>query len=389
MMLFKNIRVLMDKSLNVRAYPTADRNAGLTRLATQAIPYLFSNTGYARPPLSVFIHVNNHCNLKCYFCDYGNGNSESMFYKNLAGGEQRNLPFDWFKTIVDKVKPYKPFVSMPAVEPLMYPHVVEAVEYVRAAGLRCALATNGTALKKKAEALVEAGLTKIVISIDGPLSVHDDVRGVTGTFRRIIDGILALDEAKKRKDVTEPSVYLNYVIGDVNYTTLVECVEQLPMDAIKQIDFRVMFFCTKSMAEKHNALWGDRYLATTTNIIDESSLDRVDTDVLWKQVEAVSRRYDGKCKFFFRHGREELATYYHEPEAFLDGARCVHAWYMMQVNTDGEVIPAQRCYHQTFGNIVMDDFKDVWNSPAYRQFRRDLRREGRFPACSRCEGVNF
>ncbi len=61
----------------------------------------------------------------------------------------------------------------------------------------------------------------------------------------------------------------------------------------------------------------------------------------------------------------------------------------MQVNTDGNVIPPQRCYPQIFGNLISDNFAEIWNGPKMREFRQDLQKYGRFLACTRCEGVNF
>ena len=56
-MFIDNLMLVLRKGATIRTYPTADRNASLGRLAAQSLPYLFSWTGYALPPLSVFIHV--------------------------------------------------------------------------------------------------------------------------------------------------------------------------------------------------------------------------------------------------------------------------------------------------------------------------------------------
>ena len=55
----------LKKGLKVGKYPTADKNASFVRLLLNAVPYLVCKDGSSLPPLSVFIHVNNKCNLKC------------------------------------------------------------------------------------------------------------------------------------------------------------------------------------------------------------------------------------------------------------------------------------------------------------------------------------
>jgi hypothetical protein len=54
---------------------------------------------------------------------------------------------------------------------------------------------------------------------------------------------------------------------------------------------------------------------------------------------------------------------------------------------DGEVIPYTRCYHVPLGNINEQPFLELWNGEKARAWRGDLRRHGRFPACTRCDMV--
>ena len=150
-----------------------------------------------------------------------------------------------------------------------------------------------------------------------------------------------------------------------------------------------MFFCTQKLAEKHNLKFGERYDATSACLSGGIDLRNVDIDVLHKQIKTLKHRYRDKCKLFFNYGKEELRVYYHEPEIFLDDTKCVFPWYTMQINTDGSAIPPQRCYTNDFGNILTEDFWKIWNGAKMRQFRKDLQRYDRFPACSRCEGVNY
>lgn len=377
------------KGLKIKKYPTADKNAHLLRLLSQGIPYLFFNNGFSFSPLSVFIHVNTNCNLKCKMCDAGQEEKESMFYQNLKGGDSKDMPIDSFKTIIDKVKPFKPFVGIPALEPLLYPDIIEAVSYINRQGLRSSVATNGTLLADLADGLIRAGLAKIVVSLDGPPEAHDKIRGVSGTYDKVAAGITELYELKMKFKKSEPKVYINYVISEDNYDKIIKFVKGFPLEMVEQVDFRVMFYCTGELAKKHNEQFGKKYDATSACLSGGINLDRVDTDMLYEQIMEVTSGYRKKCRFFFDHGKRELYSYYHLPEVFLDDTRCVFPWYTIQVDQSGNAIPPQRCYHQIFGNVLEQGFNEVWNGKKYKDFRKDLRKFGRFPACTRCEGVNF
>jgi MoaA/NifB/PqqE/SkfB family radical SAM enzyme len=383
------VRLLM-RTVTVKKYPTADLNAHAARLLVQGLPYFTSRSGYSLPPLSVFIHVNNKCNLKCKMCDAGQMDHDSMFYKNLSASETGNMPLEAFKHMIDQFAPHRPFIGLPATEPLLYPHIVEAVEYIKRRGMRCSVATNGTLLGVLAEPLIRAGMTKVVVSLDGPPPIHDRIRGVQGTYEKVLNGILTLHEMKKKYGQQEPYIYVNTVIQEDNHGAIAEMIDDLPLDALAQVDLRVMFYCTEELARKHNLRFGDKYDATSACLSGGINLKNVNTDIVQDQVQIVTRRYPGKCKFFFNHGRNSLRAYYHEPERFLDSTRCVMPWFTMQINVDGNVIPPQRCYHNLFGNVLEQHFLDIWNGPKMRGFRMDLKRAGgRFPACTRCEGVNF
>jgi MoaA/NifB/PqqE/SkfB family radical SAM enzyme len=388
-MTLKGIINGIERGWHINKYPTADRNATIYQLFVQALPYFLYSSGYSRLPLSIFIHVNTKCNLKCKFCDAGQNNRESMFYKNLKGSTSSEMDLKNFKKIIDKVKHFRPFIGIPALEPTLYSEISEAISYIKRYGMRSSIATNGTMLEDMAIDFIEAGLTKIIISIDGPESHHDSIRGVPGTYRRVISGIKRLHELKKKYRKTEPIIYINYVIFEDNYDKLLQLVEHLPLSMIQQVDFRVMFFCTQEIAEKHNKIFGGKYDATSACLSSGINLYNIDISVLYDQIKTVRQKYGDKCKFFFKHGEKGLRRYYHQPELFLDDTRCVFPWYTMQINTDGTVIPPQRCYTNNFGNILDSDFEQIWNGLKMKQFRKDLKKYGRFPACTRCEGINY
>ncbi len=59
----------------------------------------------------------------------------------------------------------------------------------------------------------------------------------------------------------------------------------------------------------------------------------------------------------------------------------------MMVDTDGSILP---CYcgfgTMSMGNIYQDSFSKIWNSPAYKQFRKAVNNNDNtiFPYCTVC-----
>ena len=67
---------------------------------------------------------------------------------------------------------------------------IEIVRAVRAHGMRCTMQTGGRNLnEERLSAAVQAGLQGIGVSIDGLAPLHDELRGVVGSFGKAIEAL--------------------------------------------------------------------------------------------------------------------------------------------------------------------------------------------------------
>src|SRR3990172_2075982 len=92
------------------------------------------------------------------------------------------LTIDELKSIIDEVKFYGPNITFFGGEPLLYKEWATLVRYIKEAGLRCNIITNGMLLEKHAEEVVGLGIDEIIFSLDGPREIHDTIRGAEGIF---------------------------------------------------------------------------------------------------------------------------------------------------------------------------------------------------------------
>ena len=168
--------------------------------------YYFKSRGEALPPPVLSVSVNNNCFMRCKMCDIGASNAKRIADMNDAHMSQRYLkdkhyrefPFERFKTLVDEMAPYDTIIRTNFIEPLLYSHFKELVEYVKAKGLRFYTITNGWRLPRLAAWTVASGVDLLRVSIDGTQEVHDAIRGMKGSFSRSIEGLRILVEEKKR-----------------------------------------------------------------------------------------------------------------------------------------------------------------------------------------------
>lgn len=335
------------------------------------------------PPEWLVLGVNNVCNLHCKMCDVGTQNNETVFSQNLVGTHPLNMPLELFKRIVDEAALYFPSVKLgyAFTEPLMYPYLIESLHYAKANNLETHITTNALKLPQLAEQICEAGLKEIYISLDGTEETHNEIRGHKLSFQRAIEGI---EKLVIRKDAPRISIFCT--ITQWNFSELKLFTDYFLKYPIVQLGFMHSNFTTNEIAAAHNALWGDLYPASHSNV-EQSDTNKIDVKILLKQIQLLCReKLPFKVSFSpDLRNAEHLEVFYNEPEKRI-GKICNDAFTNIMIKSDGSVIPAHgRCYNITVGNVYQQSLKEIWNSQKLSAFRKDLMKaNGLFPACTRC-----
>lgn len=105
-------------------------------------------------------------------------------------------------------------------EPLLYKKIYELIDLSSRLGIYTSLGTNGTLLfKDVVEKLKDAGLNKVVISIDGTKDIHDLIRG-EGTYDKAMSGLKYIQEIGIKTRI-------NSVIMRSNMNEVIELAKEL------------------------------------------------------------------------------------------------------------------------------------------------------------------
>lgn len=331
----------------------------------------------------VVLGVNNLCNLHCRMCDVGTQYMESNFFLNLSGSRPVNMPVNLIRKIIEQTAQYFPESKLGYgfTEPLIYPYLIESLEYASHQGLYTTVTTNALTLRNQAVGLAESGLDEIFISLDGPPEIHNQIRGRKNSFQKAMEGIDALLGTGRTPVISVFCVITRWNIGYLD--KFLKLFEDIP---IKQIGFMHTNFTPKHVADYHNSLYGDIYPATESNV-QESGIEEMNLDLLWQEIQQISRtHYPYKVSFSPElSSRGQLEVFYRSPEKLI-GKQCHDIFRNIMIKSDGTVIPAHgRCYNLTVGNIYEDDIKSIWNSQVFARFRKTVNKAGGLlPACSRC-----
>lgn len=117
----------------------------------------------SRVPLHLDIEVTNKCNRSCIMCPYHNKGSQSLYYQR-----PKDMDLTIYRKIIDEFSE-KGGCAIKlnfGGEPLLYRHVVEAVQYAKQKGIiDVQINTNGDRLDPRmSRKLLEAGLDKLILS---------------------------------------------------------------------------------------------------------------------------------------------------------------------------------------------------------------------------------
>jgi len=122
------------------------------------------------------------CNLACVHCRAS----------AQTAPEPDELTTEEVFGLIDQLAEFsQPIFVISGGEPLMRPDIFDIAAYGTRRGLRVAVSPNGTLLTDEAaHGLVEAGVKRISVSIDGSTAArHDTIRGVPGAFDAAMAGL--------------------------------------------------------------------------------------------------------------------------------------------------------------------------------------------------------
>lgn len=160
-------------------------------------------------PLQVDFELNAHCNLRCSFCTHGH----QTVKKKLLG-------FDRFQKAIDEGSRHGlASIKLNYInEPLLLPDLPAYIRYAKEKGvLNTYFATNGILLDESmARQLIQAGLSKIMVSLDAATRETFHLMRGQDKYDRILDNILGLLELRKEMGTPYPLLRVNFLRTENN-----------------------------------------------------------------------------------------------------------------------------------------------------------------------------
>lgn len=284
------------------------------------------------PPRKIYIEPTNICNLKCVHCVHDGTMTRKPGYFDL----------ELYKDLIEQVKHLALHTKIQFTgvgEPFFHKDIFEMISIAADYGFFTLMNTNANLLdKEKAEKLVDSGLDYLHVSLDGltPSTYEKIRRG--GDFKKVINNLFTLFEARYEKKGYHLAVILGFVEQARNR---------------HELDSYMDFFAKFPF---HHVVAGE--LFNHMGAIQEASEVYTDKNSL-------------------------------PPEQF---PACNTPWDLLSFNCDGNAVGCNYDFDNRFvtGSLKDEGVLDIWNNERMRFFRQaildhnysEIEKNG--PMCSEC-----
>lgn len=162
-------------------------------------------------PQDIIVEASGYCNLRCIMCPYPN--------LERPKGE---MSFELFAKLVDEIARENPssrlWLAIMGEPLLLRDRVVDMIAYAKRRGLaEVILNTNGVLLTADLAAkLIEAGLDRIILSVDAMTRATYEKIRVGGDFEKVLANVDAFLAIRSERGALKPELVAQFIVMDEN-----------------------------------------------------------------------------------------------------------------------------------------------------------------------------
>lgn len=288
-------------------------------------------------PISVSIEPTTSCNLRCPECPSG-----LRSFTRPTGMMEMEL----FRKMTDEMKGHVLYMNFYFQgEPFLHPELTKMIRYAHEQKIFTSTSTNAHYIDDAvAKRVVESGLDRMIISIDGTTQETYEAYRVGGALSKVIEGTKKMVNAKREMNSRTPELVFQFLVVKPNEHQ-VEDVKRLATD-----------------------LGVDNVVLKTAQVYEyENGNELIPTNDEYSRYRKTSS------------GKWELKNKLED--------HCWKMWHSCVITWDGSVVPC--CFDKDaqhkLGTLKTFSLKEVWFSEPYKKFRAAiLRGRKEIDICRNC-----
>ena len=332
-------------------------------------------------PESISLTITNHCNLRCQMC--GQWSEEGYIRHNTESLKHEMSLADWKHVVGEAAAHNISSLLLRGGEIFMFPGIIDLLEYIHAKGIFISIDTNGTLLEQYAEDIVSIGNIHLTISVDGPEPVHDEVRGVSGTFQRMKDGLSLLAKLEN-KGGNKISRSICFTISQYNYRSLAVMPQVARSLGLHSIAIVPYYYFPDSVGQRYE----EELHSLGCHAFAWVGFHHEDSGVDFNEFQRQYRQYLANLgnigNYPYMPLDEELYRAWFSDALTPVGPRnCQNIEKLIDIQPDGSANFCVDFVDYSFGNVREATIAGLWNNERAERFRH-YRREQPLAVCQRC-----
>ena len=327
--------------------------------------------GRAKIPFRYFLELTYRCNLACPYCYVGNERNK------------QELTLEEWKNVISQI-PFYSIVTLVGGEPLIRKDFIEILEAVSKKVLsKTHVVSNGILINDEIiKAFIKYRLLLLSVSLDGYGQNHDQNRGKEGIFDKIISNLENLKSQKPQQMVDIKTIVLENNLDDLP--------KLYKMCTDMNFDFLSISFLRNNNWKQNSHLQESFIPEFNQNYPIKLYFDMEHFKEVYREIECLSKKSKVKLRFSpkFEYQKDpirSIETFFntHQNTPLSEIYKpCTYPYNNMMINPEGYIYP---CLSQKIGNIKDKPLKELFNSPQYCCFRKNLKASGgTFGACQMC-----
>jgi len=298
----------------------------------------------------VVLFPHNRCNCRCVMCD---------IWKIR---EVREITEHDLEPHISSFRDLKVrWVVFSGGEPLLHSDLATLCRLLRRQDIRLTLLTAGISLERDASSIKDL-VDDIIVSIDGPGEIHDEIRNIPGAYRQLARGVSAIRRLRPEMPIHGRCTVQKRNCG--NLCTTVDSAHSLELDSLSFLAADV-----RSTAFNRPDGWTslrrqDIALAAQEIVILDAEIERLIHDFQEDIDCGFIVEKPSKLRRIGLHFRAQVG--WSEPVS----PRCNAPWVSTVIEADGTVRPC--FFHPPIGNIHDLAITEILNGDRAIRFRQQL-----------------
>jgi len=314
-------------------------------------------------PRNLEIEITNKCNKRCIVCEHTYWNEPAV-----------DLSFEDFKKIVDQFPKLKWVNLTGEGDAFLNKDYLKMIRYLKSRDVPVYLVDSFDLINEEiAKKIVELGVEGTYVSFDAATKETYEKIKVGCNFDRTINNIKNLIKIRREMKSPIPEICFRYIVTTLNFQEMPQYIQLV-----------------RSFGDKSDLGAGSRIEFVGVLVFDEVKhlyVEEIPDEIMRTMLKNAK---DLGITVTYAHCGEKTLI---EPMTY-----CVH-WLEPYIMMGGYVLPCCTILQNnkrdflrkySFGNILKEDFKTIWNSERYKKFRKLVAtRNGKVPIlCKGCRAYD-